>query len=81
MNSKNNEAFSRVLIDKALEYSGWDLLSGKDVRFETHTTNGRADYLLKGKANLDTLFVSSKPSVRILIRTMLKSRRAVTRKT
>jgi type I restriction enzyme, R subunit len=49
MNSNNNEAFSRVLIDKALEYSGWDLLSGKDVQFETHTSNGRADYLLKGK--------------------------------
>src|SRR5258706_13280145 len=49
MNSKNNEAFSRVLIDKALEYSGWDLLSGKDVQFESHTSIGRADYLLKGK--------------------------------
>src|SRR5580704_597757 len=44
-----NEAFSRVLIDKALEYSGWNLLDGKQVQFELHTSNGRADYLLKDK--------------------------------
>ena len=42
-----NEAFSRVLIDKALEFSGWDLLDSQQVRFELHTPNGRADYLLK----------------------------------
>jgi len=41
------EAFSRILIDKALEFSGWDLL--KDVYFELATSNGRADYVLKGK--------------------------------
>jgi type I restriction enzyme R subunit len=44
-----NEAFSRILIDKALEYSGWNLLDGKQVQFELHTSNGRADYLLKDK--------------------------------
>lgn len=42
-----NEAFSRILIDKALEFSGWDLLDPKQVQFESHTANGRADYLLK----------------------------------
>ena len=42
----NTEAFSRVLIDHALEYSGWNLLDSLQVRFEYHTTNGRADYLL-----------------------------------
>ena len=42
-----NEAFSRVLIDKALEASGWDLLNPQQVRFELNTANGRADYLLK----------------------------------
>ncbi len=41
------EAFSRILIDKALEFSGWDLLNPRQVQFEFHTTNGRADYLLK----------------------------------
>ena len=41
------EAFSRVLIDKALEYSGWNLLDAKQVQFEFNTANGRADYLLK----------------------------------
>jgi type I site-specific restriction endonuclease len=44
-----NEAFSRILIDKALEFSGWNLLDGKQVQFELHTSNGRADYLLKDK--------------------------------
>ena len=39
-----NEAFSRILIDKALEYSGWNLLDGTQVLFEIHTSNGRADY-------------------------------------
>ena len=42
-----NEAFSRILIDRALEYSGWDLLNPQQVQFELHTTSGRADYLLK----------------------------------
>ncbi len=42
-----SEAFSRVLIDKALEASGWDLL--KQVRFELSTSTGRADYVLSGK--------------------------------
>jgi len=47
MPTGSNEAFSRVLIDKALEYSGWDLLDPKQVQFELHLLNGRADYLLK----------------------------------
>jgi len=42
-----NEAFSRVLIDRALEASGWDLLNPQQVQFELNTANGRADYLLK----------------------------------
>lgn len=41
------EAFSRILIDKALEFSGWDLLKPQQVQFELHTGIGRADYLLK----------------------------------
>ena len=49
MQSGANEAFSRVLIDKALEFSGWNLLDPKQVRFELNTANGRADYLLGGK--------------------------------
>jgi hypothetical protein len=34
MLSGQNEAFSRVLIDKALEFSGWNLLDSHQVRFE-----------------------------------------------
>jgi type I restriction enzyme R subunit len=41
------EAFSRILIDKALEFSGWDLLNPQHVQFEFHIKTGRADYLLK----------------------------------
>ena len=41
------EAFSRILIDKALEYSGWDLLDPKQILFEYSNQAGRADYLLK----------------------------------
>jgi len=41
-----SEAFSRILIDKALEDSGWNLL--KQIHFELSTATGRADYVLKG---------------------------------
>ena len=41
------EAFSRILIDKALEFSGWNLLNPQQIQFEQHTGTGRADYLLK----------------------------------
>lgn len=45
----NPEAFSRVLIDKALTDSGWTLTDPKQVRFELHGSSGRADYVLLGK--------------------------------
>ena len=47
MPAGQNEAFSRILIDKALEFSGWNLLEPQQVQFELNTANGRADYLLK----------------------------------
>lgn len=43
------EAFSRVLIDDALRYSGWDILDDQQVIFEYHNASGRADYLLKDR--------------------------------
>src|SRR5436853_196929 len=49
MTNGQGEAFSRILIDKALEYSGWDLLNLQQVAFELNTSNGRADYLLKDR--------------------------------
>ena len=49
MSKGQNEAFSRILIDKALEFSGWDLLDPKQAVFEFHSGAGRADYLLKDK--------------------------------
>src|SRR4030081_2440522 len=49
MANGQNEAFSRILIDKALEFSGWNLLDSTQVLFELHTGDGRADYLLKDK--------------------------------
>jgi hypothetical protein len=44
--SNKSEAFSRILIDKALEASDWDLLDSGQVRFEHNAVIGRADYLL-----------------------------------
>jgi hypothetical protein len=49
MASGQSEACSRILIDKALEFSGWSLLDPKQVTFELPTGSGRADYLLKDK--------------------------------
>ncbi|MET0262818.1 MAG: type I restriction endonuclease, partial [Rariglobus sp.] len=49
MPPSQNEAFSRILIDKALEFSGWDLLNSKQVRFEMTGVGGRADYVLCGE--------------------------------
>ena len=49
MAAHRNEAFARVLIDRALTDSGWDLLNSQQVLFEYHMPTGRADYLLKGK--------------------------------
>src|SRR5512139_3617536 len=40
------EPFSRILIDKALEASGWNLLDPRQVRFEVHAGGKRADYVL-----------------------------------
>ncbi len=45
----SSEAFSRILIDKALESSGWNLLDPQQLQFELNTGSGRADYLLKDK--------------------------------
>ncbi|MGB8648050.1 MAG: DEAD/DEAH box helicase family protein [Anaerolineae bacterium] len=44
--SANPEAFSRVLIDRALADSGWDLLNPRRVRLELAGRSGRADYIL-----------------------------------
>jgi type I restriction enzyme, R subunit len=50
MQHGSNEAFSRILIDKALEASGWNLLDPRQVRFELRGTDGRrADYVLGGQ--------------------------------
>jgi type I site-specific restriction endonuclease len=49
MQSGGNEAFSRVLIDKALEASGWGLLDPQQVVLEYSTTTSRVDYLLKDR--------------------------------
>ena len=49
MASGKNEAFARVLIDKALEASGWNLLDLRQVVFEFRAKDGRADYLLKDR--------------------------------
>ena len=49
MSGDQGEAFSRVLIDRALVFSEWDVLDTSQVQFELNTGSGRADYLLKDK--------------------------------
>lgn len=46
MTMAGGEALSRVLIDRALVDSGWDLVDPAQVRIEQRTENGRVDYLL-----------------------------------
>jgi len=41
MPTGQNETFSRILIDKALEFSGWDLLNPRQVQFEFPAEKGR----------------------------------------
>jgi type I restriction enzyme R subunit len=49
MTTQKTEAFARVLIDKALTDSGWDILDSLQVEFEYNNASGRADYLLKDR--------------------------------
>jgi len=46
MSTTNSEQYSRVLIDKELEYSGWNILDPQKVRYEVNGQSGRADYVL-----------------------------------
>ena len=41
-----SEQFSRALIDKELDDSGWDILNTQQVRFEVSGQSGREDYVL-----------------------------------
>jgi len=47
LSQDRNEASSRILIDRALAASGWDLLDARQVQLETHVGSGRVDYLLR----------------------------------
>lgn len=42
-----NEAFSRVVIDRKLRESGWNIENEHEVIFEDHGSAGRSDYVLK----------------------------------
>ena len=54
MPSGQSEAFSTILIDKALEYSSWDLLDPQQILFKLHPGSGRVDYLLKDMAQTNS---------------------------
>ena len=45
-----SEAFSRILIDKALEASGWNLLDPHQLWFELSGTGRRAGRLCFGRS-------------------------------
>jgi type I restriction enzyme, R subunit len=57
------EAFSRVLIDRALQDSGWDICNQKQVRFELQGSSGRADYVLMGSRGPLCVIEAKKPDV------------------
>ena len=42
-----NEAYSRVIIDRKLRETGWDIENPSEVIFEDHGDAGRTDYVLK----------------------------------
>ena len=45
MPTSQPEAFSRILIDNALEAARWNLLDPKQVRFELDGRDGRACFI------------------------------------
>lgn len=55
-----NEAYSRVVIDRKLREAGWDIENPNEVVFEDHGTAGRADYVLKGKNGKPIALVEAK---------------------
>ena len=59
-----NEAYARILIDKALESSGWDLLNPQQVRFEQRAKGDRADYILKDKLGRVSCVLEAKREMR-----------------
>src|ERR1700722_8013316 len=56
-----NEAFSRILIDRLLEKSGWDLTDSHQVTFESSGSSGRADYLLMGSRGVLCVLEAKNP--------------------
>jgi predicted type IV restriction endonuclease len=72
MQHGSNEAFSRILIDKALEFSDWNLLDSHQVCFELNTENGRADYLLCGQRGPLYVLEASRTRLDAIFRSMLQ---------
>ena len=58
------EAFSRVVIDRKLRESGWDIEDSRQVVFEDHGNAGRSDYVLKdGSGRAIALIEAKKPDI------------------
>jgi len=55
-----NEAYSRVVIDRKLREAGWDIEDSNQVVFEDHGNAGRADYILKGKNRKPIALIEAK---------------------
>lgn len=49
-----NEAVSRVLIDRALEFSGWNILDRNEVQFEANIGSHLRSYRNAGRARQGT---------------------------
>ncbi len=60
----SQEAYSRVVIDRKLRESGWDIEDSRQVVFEDHGNAGRADYVLKdGSGRAIALIEAKKPEI------------------
>ena len=44
-----NEAFSRTLTEKLLEFGGWNLVDSPRVRLQLSTATGQADFMPGGR--------------------------------
>ncbi len=57
------EAFSRVVIDRKLRESGWDIENQREVNFEVHSSSGRADYVLMHNGKPLAIIEAKKPEI------------------
>ena len=61
--ANQKETYARILIDKQLEYSGWDITDGTQVDTEVSGNSGRADYVLYHNASPICIIEAKRPDI------------------